>query len=257
MSMHTRDVLHLLRRGACNTLQHTATHCNTLQYTATHCNTLQHTATHCNTLQHTATHCNTLQHTVIYCNTLQHTATRCDTLHHTATNCNTLEIQRFFCDQKKLTRIFGKWHGVEIDMVLLRLVGSLDLYISFAKAPYKRDDILQKRPIFSKSLLIVATPHGFFWMDFSQWIYKNIQKIFLIFQKVKNLCHSGFYCHCRWRQNSQWNSTLLNLCLKNTVHWLTRIFFVTKREEIKKKFSTVRCTVILFLYSDFFPFFVQ
>ena len=25
-------------RGACNTLQHTATHCNTLQHTATHCN---------------------------------------------------------------------------------------------------------------------------------------------------------------------------------------------------------------------------
>jgi len=29
----------------------------------------------------------------------------------------------------------------------LRLVGSLKLYVSFAKEPYKRDDILQKRPI--------------------------------------------------------------------------------------------------------------
>jgi len=29
----------------------------------------------------------------------------------------------------------------------LRLVGSLKLQVSFAKEPYKRDDILQKRPI--------------------------------------------------------------------------------------------------------------
>ena len=28
----------------------------------------------------------------------------------------------------------------------LRLVGSIKLYVSFAKEPYKRDDILQKRP---------------------------------------------------------------------------------------------------------------
>jgi len=40
----------------------------------------------------------------------------------------------------------------------LRLVGSLKLLVSFAKEPYKRDDILQKRPIILRSLLIVATP---------------------------------------------------------------------------------------------------
>jgi len=38
---------------------------------------------------------------------------------------------------------------------------------SFAKEPYKRDDILQKRPIVLRSLLIVATPyvwlHAVFW----------------------------------------------------------------------------------------------
>jgi len=34
------------------------------------------------------------------------------------------------------------------------------LYIvSFAKEPYKRDDILQRRPMISRSLLIVATPY--------------------------------------------------------------------------------------------------
>jgi len=41
----------------------------------------------------------------------------------------------------------------------LRFVGSLKLWVSSAKEPYKRDDILQKRPIISRSLLIVATPY--------------------------------------------------------------------------------------------------
>jgi len=34
--------------------------------------------------------------------------------------------------------------------------------VSFAKDPYKRDDILQKRPIIVRSLLIVATPYSLF-----------------------------------------------------------------------------------------------
>jgi len=41
----------------------------------------------------------------------------------------------------------------------LRLVGSLKLQVSFAKEPYKRDYILQKRPVILKSLPIVATPY--------------------------------------------------------------------------------------------------
>ena len=45
-----------------------------------------------------------------------------------------------------------------IDMGWLQLVGSLKLQVSFAKEPYKRDDILQLRPIILRSLLIVATP---------------------------------------------------------------------------------------------------
>jgi len=43
------------------------------------------------------------------------------------------------------------------DMGWLLLVGSLKLQVSFAKEPYKRDDILQKRHIMLLSLLIVAT----------------------------------------------------------------------------------------------------
>jgi len=42
----------------------------------------------------------------------------------------------------------------------LRLVGSLKVKVFFAKEPYKRDDILQERPIILWSLLIVATPYA-------------------------------------------------------------------------------------------------
>ena len=37
--------------------------------------------------------------------------------------------------------------GLRRPMAWLRLVGSLQLQVSFAKAPYKTDDILQKKPI--------------------------------------------------------------------------------------------------------------
>jgi len=43
----------------------------------------------------------------------------------------------------------------------LWLIGSIKLYVSFAKEPYKRDDILQKRPIILRSLLTIATPYVF------------------------------------------------------------------------------------------------
>jgi len=39
----------------------------------------------------------------------------------------------------------------------LWLVGSIRLYVSFAKEPYKRDYILQKRPVILSILLSVAT----------------------------------------------------------------------------------------------------
>ena len=40
----------------------------------------------------------------------------------------------------------------------LRWVGALKLQVSFAKEPYKRDDILQKRPTILRHILIVSTP---------------------------------------------------------------------------------------------------
>ena len=41
----------------------------------------------------------------------------------------------------------------------LRLVGSSKFQVSFAKEPYKRDYIVQKRPVISRSILIEATPY--------------------------------------------------------------------------------------------------
>jgi len=46
-----------------------------------------------------------------------------------------------------------------MNMGWLRFVGSLQIKVSFAKEPYKRDYILQKRPIILRSLLIIATPY--------------------------------------------------------------------------------------------------
>ena len=51
------------------------------------------------------------------------------------------------------------WSSIYLYMGWLRLVGSLKLQVSFAKEPYKRDNILQKRPLILRSLQIVATPY--------------------------------------------------------------------------------------------------
>jgi len=53
----------------------------------------------------------------------------------------------------------SSWRFMNAAMGWLRLVGSLKLEVSFAKEPYKRDDILQKRPIMLRSLLIADTPY--------------------------------------------------------------------------------------------------
>ena len=40
--------------------------------------------------------------------------------------------------------------------------GSLKVHVSFAKKPYKRDDILQKTQVILRSLLIVAAPYAYY-----------------------------------------------------------------------------------------------
>jgi len=63
--------------------------------------------------------------------------------------------------QKSLSKFFQRRPAflLEKPMGWLRLVGSLKWQVSFAKEPYKRDDILQKRPMILRSLLIIATPY--------------------------------------------------------------------------------------------------
>jgi len=66
------------------------------------------------------------------------------------------------------------------EMRWLRLVGSLNLQVSFAKELYKRDNILYKRPIILRSLLTVATPYLSSIYPFYQTLLGNPQfsKIF-------------------------------------------------------------------------------
>jgi len=67
-----------------------------------------------------------------------------------------------------MARVNASWHvcisrgtcqRVKTGMGWLWLVGSIKLQVSFAKEPYKRDGILQKRPLVYSILLTVATPY--------------------------------------------------------------------------------------------------
>ena len=53
------------------------------------------------------------------------------------------------------------WTNRVAHMGWLRLVGFSKLWVSFAKEPYKKDCILQKRLMILRSLLPVATPYIF------------------------------------------------------------------------------------------------
>jgi len=66
----------------------------------------------------------------------------------------------------------------------LRWVASLKSQVSFAKEPYKRDDILQKRPILWSSLLIVATPWDIITHKFSRM---NVQM-----SHTRQISHMGW-----------------------------------------------------------------
>jgi len=181
----------------CNTMQHTATHCtrasmhcNTLQHTASHCTHtpvarkrprficgLQHTASQCNTLQQTTRpgqKYNTLQHTATHCTTPQPAPLRCT--HPPAVKRAEIYLRLYICTNVYIYVYKHIYMCIYIhihptisyilifflffpDIGWLRLVGSLKSQVSFAKEPYKRDDILQKRHIIWRSLLIVATPY--------------------------------------------------------------------------------------------------
>jgi len=54
--------------------------------------------------------------------------------------------------QNDFGAVYANGNGVATISRLLKIIGL------FAKEPYKRDNVLQKRPIILRSLLIVATP---------------------------------------------------------------------------------------------------
>jgi len=70
---------------------------------------------------------------------------------HIHVNVFTRGVRLVLCNQSFFVTHMG-W---------LRLVSSFKLQVSFAKEPYKRDDILQKWPMILRSLLIVAPPYVF------------------------------------------------------------------------------------------------
>jgi len=99
-----------------------------------------------------------------------------------------------------------------------RLVGSLKLYVSFAKEPYKKDYILQKRPIIFRSLLIVATPYIFTYSHAFSRPLSCIHAILLARSRV----HTHTVCAYQFRdRQGPRASTLCNTLLHTATHCST------------------------------------
>ena len=109
---------------------------------------------------------------------------------------------------------------VYIDMGWLRLVGSFKSQVSFAKEPYKRDDILQKRHTVLRRLLIVATPYVY--LCLCMFIYVPISEVIrpsaeiyvcrYIHKICEYICIYIYMCVCMCIRVS------MCLCLKSQGH---------------------------------------
>ena len=84
----------------------------------------------------------------------------------------------------------------------IQLVGYMKLQVSFAKEPYKRDDILQKRPFILSILLIVATPYPCMWI--------NLQFVYVW---VYTRAHSHTLSHTHAHEHTYKNAFLLTMLL--------------------------------------------
>jgi hypothetical protein len=79
----------------------------------------------------------------------------------------------------------------------LQLVGSLKLCVSFAKEPYKGDDILQTRRMILKSLRIVATLYecfqkGTWWMGSCNTCSEEARILFMD-ESIQNMFYTTVY----------------------------------------------------------------
>jgi len=77
------------------------------------------------------------------------------------------------------------------------LIGSLKLYVSFAKEPYKRDYILQKSPMILRSLLIIATPYETWriihiWSQYSGMVHTYMYHIIVLLCRIWSLLGGSF-----------------------------------------------------------------
>ena len=90
---------------------------------------------------------------------------------------------------------------LHITMGSLRLAGSLKLSVSFAKEPYKRDDILQERPKILRSLLIIATPYLYIWLhqlyplNFTNCITERVCVRWSVFSRCLELVYTSPSLH--------------------------------------------------------------
>jgi len=81
------------------------------------------------------------------------------------------------------------------DMWWLRLVGSLKLQVSFGKESYKRDYILQKRPIIVRSLPIRATSYTGCYIT-NHYFHNFMHKICRIHMTLKMHASHVVIVHC-------------------------------------------------------------
>jgi len=88
----------------------------------------------------------------------------------------------------------------DMTMGWLRLVRSIKSWVSFAKEPYKKDCILQKRPIFLRSLLTVATLylwHESFYIHVCAMMHSYVwHDLFICIRWLIHMCawHDSFIC---------------------------------------------------------------
>ena len=93
----------------------------------------------CSVLQCVAVCCSVLQCVAVCCNVLQ-----CVAVMGSGGRCSVLQCVAMCCSMLQCVAATVSGGGA---MEWLRSVGSIKLLVSFAKEPYKRDDILQKRPL--------------------------------------------------------------------------------------------------------------